>query len=114
VFLHNYQSLPVFESGIVQDARILGDGYDFQIEKNSTYLLAEVKGVKHSAGSIRLTKNEYEKSIEYTSNYYIVVVSNLIESPKITAIANPANSLKLTKRTIISDQIHYHSESVKW
>lgn len=113
-FYHNYQSLSIFENGIIQDARLLGDGYDFQIEKNNSFLLAEIKGVRLSNGSIRITKNEYQKALEYKNNYILVVVSNLIETPKITVIENPANKLKLTENQIVSTQINYHTENIKW
>lgn len=113
-FYHNYQSLLIFENGIIQDARLLGDGYDFQIEKNNSFLLAEIKGVRLSNGSIRITKNEYQKALEYKNNYILVVVSNLIETPKITAIENPTNKLKLTENQIVSTQINYHTENIKW
>src|SRR6267378_3105044 len=33
-----------FENGALQDARLFGDGYDFQIAVESDYFLAEVKG----------------------------------------------------------------------
>lgn len=113
-FYHNYQSLPIFENGIIQDARLLGDGYDFQIENNNSFLLAEIKGVRLSNGSIRFTKNEYQKALEYKNNYILVVISNLIETPKITTIENPANKLKLTENPIVSTQINYHTENIKW
>ncbi len=30
--MSNYKTLPVFENGILEDARLWGDGYDFQIQ----------------------------------------------------------------------------------
>lgn len=113
-FYHNYQSVPMFASGAIQDARLFGDGYDFQIQKDSNFLLVEVKGVKLNYGSIRITKNEYEKAQAYESNYILVVVSNLVEAPKITTIENPLTKLKLQENKIISTQINYHSASIKW
>ena len=113
-FYHNYQIVPAFEDGIVQDARQLGDGYDFQIEKDNAYYLAEVKGVRLSKGNIRMTNNEYQKALAFTSNYFLVVVSNLVEHPRMTAVTDPANNLKLTPSTIVSSQMTYSSESIKW
>jgi len=113
-FLHNYNSVPAFQDCAVEDARIFGDGYDFQIHKGNDFLLAEVKGVKSNAGSIRMTKNEFEKAREYKNDYFLVVVSNLIEIPKITAIENPTNQLHLTENKIVSTQMNYHSEVIKW
>lgn len=113
-FLHNYQSVPVFQNGAIEDARNFGDGYDFQVLRGGDYLLAEVKGVKTDIGSIRMTKNEFEKAREYQNDYFLVVVSNLIEVPKITPIENPVKQLKLTKNKIVSAQINYHSAAIKW
>ncbi|MDR4499680.1 MAG: DUF3883 domain-containing protein [Candidatus Scalindua sp.] len=113
-FYHNYNSLNIFENGIILDARLFGDGYDFQIEVDNSFFLAEVKGVRQTAGSIRITKNEYEKAFEYKNKYFIVVVSNLVESPKITTIEDPINNLKLTENAIVSTQINYYSENIKW
>lgn len=113
-FLHNYQSVPAFQNGVIEDARNFGDGYDFQVVKGSNYLLAEIKGVKAEVGSIRMTKNEFEKAREYQNDYFLVVVSNLIEIPKITSIENPIKQLKLTENKIVSTQINYHSAAIKW
>jgi len=113
-FFNNYRFVEIFKGGLIQDARLLGDGYDFQIENNSKYYLAEVKGVRNNAGGVRLTKNEYEKAIEYKDDYVLVVVSNIIETPKITPIANPVFNLKLRENSITSTQISYHSEQLKW
>jgi len=113
-FLHNYQSVPIFQNCEIEDARLFGDGYDFQILRNTDYLLAEVKGVKMEVGSIRMTKNEFEKASEYKNDYFLVVVSNLAEVPKITPIENPVKQLKLTVNKIVSSQINYHSETIRW
>ena len=113
-FLNNYNFVETFKGGLIQDARLFGDGYDFQIENNSKYYLAEVKGVRSNTGSIRLTKNEYEKAIEYKNDYILVVISNIIETPKITTIENPIRNLKLKENSIISTQLNYHSEHLRW
>jgi Domain of unknown function (DUF3883) len=113
-FLHNYQSVPIFQNCGIEDARLFGDGYDFQILRNADYLLAEVKGVKTEVGSIRMTKNEFEKAREYENDYFLVVVSNLAEVPKITPIENPVKQLKLKENKIVSSQINYHSDSIRW
>lgn len=113
-FYNNYNFVETFKGGSIQDARLFGDGYDFQIENNSKFYLAEVKGVRNNAGGIRLTKNEYEKAIEYKDDYILVVISNIIETPKITTIENPILNLKLKENSITSTQVNYHSEHLKW
>lgn len=113
-FLNNFNYVENFKGGLIQDARLFGDGYDFQIENNSKFYLAEVKGIKSNTGGIRLTKNEYEKAKEYKNDYVLVVISNIVEKPKITTIENPIFNLKLKENSIISTQINYHSDHLRW
>lgn len=113
-FMHNYDSVPAFHNCTIEDARLFGDGYDFQVLKESGFLLAEIKGIKASSGSIRMTNNEFLKAREYENDYFLVVVSNLADMPKITPIENPVKQLKLTQKKIVSSQVNYHSETMKW
>ena len=62
-----------FTDGTLQDARLFGDGYDFQIQKGEQFYLAEIKGVRGNSGGIRMTKNEYFKAKEYHTNYGLVM-----------------------------------------
>ena len=113
-FMSNYKSVPLFKTGILEDARLWGDGYDFQVKCNDTYFLTEVKGVRSSTGSIRLTQNEYNKAVEYKDDYILVVVSNLISTPKLNYIENPTQRLSLVSREQTTTQINYYSENLKW
>ena len=113
-FINNYKKIPDFRDAEIEDARDLGDGYDFQIQKNNLFMLAEIKGVRSRRGAFRLTENEYSKAKEYKSDYGIVVVSNLEGVPKMTAIFNPIYKLELTEHVIKSKQLNYHSESLEW
>lgn len=113
-FLKNYHLINLFSKGEIQDARLFGDGYDFQIETPHTFYLTEIKGVRNSSGSIRLTNNEYKKAQEYKKDYVIVVVSNLESFPKFTCIENPVENLILFQKEIISNQTYFHSKNLKW
>ena len=113
-FMHNYKHIESFSNGILDDARLFGDGYDFQIQANEKYLLAEVKGVRATSGSIRLTENEFTKASEYKNDYALIVVSNLENLPKMTPIFHPIKSLALTKKVISQSQTTYHSKYVSW
>lgn len=97
-FMNNYQNINSFSDGIIDDARLFGDGYDFQIQVSEKYYLAEVKGIRALSGNIRLTENEFLKAGEYKDEYSLVVISNLVDSPKMTAIFNPIANLALTKK----------------
>ena len=113
-FMNNYQNIPFFEHSILEDARLWGDGYDFQIQCNSEYLLAEVKGLRTEKGSIRMTQNEYKKAVEYKNNYVLVVVSNLQNTPKLSYIENPSQVISLTPKETNSVQINYYSDILNW
>ncbi len=113
-FQNNYQQIPIFVNGLIEDARLWGDGYDFQIQCNSDYLLAEVKGLRTEKGSIRMTQNEYKKAVEYKNSYILVVVSNLQNTPKLSYIENPSQVLSLTPKETNSVQINYYSEILNW
>ena len=113
-FISNYKDIPIFQAGIIEDARLWGDGYDFQIHCGNTFYLAEIKGLKTGNGSVRLTQNEYKRAIEYKDDYVLVVVSNLSKTPKLTYIENPVNNLVLTSRDTSVTQTHYYSNNLKW
>jgi hypothetical protein len=113
-FMTNYKTIPLFQNAMIEDARLWGDGYDFQIKIDSKYLLAEVKGVKEQTGAIRLTQSEFDKANEFKDDYYLVVVSNLINSPKFSCISNPLVHLNLTKKEIKTIQWNYHTSSLNW
>lgn len=113
-FMNNYQNIESFSSGILDDARSFGDGYDFQVQVSEKYYLAEIKGVRLSSGSFRLTENEFLKAREYKDEYSLIVISNLSDSPKMTAIFNPVANLNLTKKVISQNQITYHSKFISW
>lgn len=113
-FMNNYNKIPQFNDSSIEDARNLGDGYDFQVQKNDTFFLAEIKGVRAKKGAFRLTENEYSKAKEYKNEYGIVVVSNLEDVPKMTVIFDPIQRLEFTEHYIESRQINFHSESMLW
>ena len=113
-FQNNYQQIPIFVNGLIEDARLWGDGYDFQIQCNSEYLLAEVKGLRTEKGSIRMTQNEYKKAVEYKNNNVLVVVSNLQNTPKLSYIENPSQVISLTPKETNSVQINYYSDILNW
>ncbi|GHT80925.1 hypothetical protein FACS189467_4110 [Bacteroidia bacterium] len=113
-FMNNYQNIDRFANGILEDARLWGDGYDFQIQIENNFWLAEVKGIREKSGSIRLTQNEYTKAQEFNSDYFLVVVSNLSYTPKLNLVENPLQTLSFTCKEIKSVQSNYHSEFINW
>ena len=108
-FINNYQDIQLFNGAELDDARLYGDGYDFQMTINASYYLAEVKGIRLEKGRFRLTENEYIKAQEYKDKYIITIVSNLNDIPKFLTIEDPIKNLKFIKRTVSSkDRNEYH------
>ncbi|KAF3977299.1 MAG: DUF3883 domain-containing protein [Methylococcales symbiont of Iophon sp. n. MRB-2018] len=108
-FKHNYNSIDIFKNGLLEDARLYGDGYDFQITNKQHSYLTEVKGIREKTGKFRLTKNEYQKAQDHQSDYIIAVVLNLNAIPKILTFFNPVNSLRFEKRSVFSKEVEeYH------
>jgi len=110
-FQNNYESIDIFKGGKLEDARLYGDGYDFQINISEKFLLTEVKGVRGKSGSLRLTENEYKKAKEYRNDYILSVVLNLNELPILRTISNPAENLEFKKVEIIS-KAHFEYQLV--
>jgi len=115
-FKSNYGLISLFERGSIQDARLFGDGYDFQVDfTDQSYSLVEVKGLKLEFGGIRFTEREVSQAEEQNDNYFLVVVSNLVESPQFSVTQNPLKSLKLKKQERSQKPvIEFLSESIKW
>jgi len=108
-FLNNYQKIDLFDYGIIEDARLYGDGYDFQITTKHNLFLAEVKGIRGNKGKFRLTCNEYQKAREYSDSYIIAVVLNLGELSAIKIIRNPLAKLEFQEKIVKTKEVkEYH------
>jgi len=101
-FMNNYNSINIFQNGILEDARLYGDGYDFQIDVANNSFLAEIKGIREKKGKFRLTENEYQKALEYKNDYIITLILNLNDIPKILTIENPIKNLIFEEKIIPS------------
>lgn len=108
-FLNNYNIIETFKHGIIEDARLFGDGYDFQINVNDSYYLSEVKGIREKKGKFRLTEKEYFKAMEYKNDYIITLVLNLNDLPTFKTIENPIKNLNFIERIVNSKETkEYH------
>lgn len=114
VFINAYQRFDQFDGGVLEDARLFGDGYDFQITMVASFILVDVKGVRTTEGGIRLTENEYAKAGEYGQTYCLAVVSNLVKAPRISLIFDPLSSIALSKQQIRTEQTFYTSPTLRW
>ncbi len=113
-FMNNFSNVEAFEYGILEDARLFGDGYDFQIEVQKHFFLAEIKGLCTDYGSIRMTKNEFGKAKVYKDDYALIVISNLREVPQMNVIFNPTYKINFNEKTINTKQVNYHTKPLKW
>jgi Domain of unknown function (DUF3883) len=104
-FMNNFKSIEHFKDGILEDARLFGDGYDFQISINESSYLAEIKGIRASKGRFRMTENEYQKALEYKNDYFVTLVLNMNDLPTFLTIENPANNLKFERKEIPSNPV---------
>ena len=108
-FQNNYNLIDIFKNGTIEDARLYGDGYDFQINVNENSFLAEIKGIRAKKGRFRLTENEYKKAKEYQNDYIVTLVLNLDDLPTFLPIENPLKNLKFEEKIIKSKEIkEYH------
>jgi len=108
-FINNYNSIDIFHGATLEDARLFGDGYDFQLNLNNNLYLAEVKGIREVRGKFRMTENEFFKANEYKSQYFVTLVLNMNDSPKFLVIDDPIKNLKFEKVVVSSKEINeYH------
>ena len=96
-FMQNYFEIEQFKGATIDDARLFGDGYDFQMRINGLCYLAEIKGVRLIHGDIRLTEREYQQAGDYKENFALVVVSNLADNPCMTSIFNPLEKINFER-----------------
>lgn len=112
-FINNFNTIDIFKAGSLEDARLFGDGYDFQINVDNMSYLAEVKGIREKKGKFRMTENEYNKALAYGSDYIITIVLNMNDLPTFLTIDNPVNNLKFDKKIITSkERNEYHLRDV--
>ena len=113
-FMNNYRKIGPFANGDLQDARLFGDGYDFQIAVESEYFLAEINGVRGNTGGIRFTNNEFNKAEEFRDKFCLAVVSSLEAVPRIKVFFDPLSELKFRRQTIQSEQVFYSTSARRW
>ena len=107
--MNNFNKISSFNNGILEDARLYGDGYDFQINVNENSYLAEVKGIREKKGRFRLTEKEFLMASEYKNDYIVTLVLNMNDLPTFLTIENPTNNLKFEERIIKSKETkEYH------
>lgn len=113
-FMGNYREVPIFKDALIEDARLWGDGYDFQLQDGDNYYIVEVKGLRKRRGSVRLTEKEYGKASEYGDVFCLVVVYDLDGSPQISCVRNPLREMAFTPHETTTTQRNFHSDEIYW
>lgn len=114
-FMNNYRNILMFSDSYLEDARLWGNGFDFQLTDMSNNInLVEVKGIRSKKGSIRMTEKEYSIADIYKSSFHLVVVANLDNHPYLCCVTNPLQSLDMSKCHIESIQTNYHTPIIEW
>lgn len=78
---------------IVGDRRDDGVGFDFEVLKDSQYVLLEIKGIAKQSGGITFTDKEWRVAGQKQNAYFLGVVVDIMEAPKIGFLQNPAGNL---------------------
>ena len=87
-----------------------GDGYDYEVEKDGQRILIEVKGTSRDPSDEELTPKETKKALDYRENYWVAVVTNIPNSPRIHIVKDPA-SIAIQRIRIPREQIE---KGEKW
>ncbi|GHM99153.1 hypothetical protein WSM22_06430 [Cytophagales bacterium WSM2-2] len=106
-FIEYYKTYQKPEQGILRDTRDLGCGYDFEIQNGSQRFFVEIKGLSEISGGVLFTNKEWSVALTSGNSYYLVIVKNLKNKPKIVFIQNPTFKLKAKKIIYTSVQIQW-------
>ena len=103
---HKIHQSPV--SGILNDTRDLGCGYDFSVNSGGTKSCLEVKGLDGDTGGISFTSKEWQVAEALGDEYYLVIVRNISNSPSIQIIQNPFRELAPKKSIFTTVQVRWN------
>lgn len=93
--------------GQLIDCRDLGVGYDFRIESTTEKYFIEVKGLSEISGGVLFTSKEWTVAKVAGDNYFLCIISNLNQNPKIVFIRNPFEKLNPKKNIYTTIQISW-------
>ena len=82
--------------GVLKDRRDEGVGFDFEIVTGVDRTLVEIKGIAKHMGGITFTDKEWRVANETQNDYFLGLVVQVFESPKLGFMQNPAQSFTPT------------------
>jgi hypothetical protein len=93
-------------NGELIDRREEGCGYDFEMVEFPNYVF-EIKGLLDKRGGVIFTDKEWSVASSLGDKYFLVMINNIGETPSITIIRNPYDSLEPSKNV-------YTTVAVNW
>lgn len=85
----------------VEDVSYMNIGYDAKaITKTGEEQYYEIKSVRTLGDPIKITNNEYTHAHKYKNKYYLAIASQQEDYIELCIIANPIETLNLTKRIV--------------
>jgi len=94
--------------GILVDTRDLGCGYDFRIERTEgSDIYIEVKGLSDITGGVVFTDKEWYTAVANGDLYFLALVTDVKNDPKIKLFKNPSRIFNPKKRVYTTVQIQW-------
>lgn len=92
-FIEHFKINKLPRSGELIDTRDFGVGYDFKVifEENEYYL--EIKGIAELGGGVLFTGTEWNVAKQKGDSYFLIIISDINNTPEINFIQNPAKRL---------------------
>lgn len=95
-FMSRFQAGLTPFGGTLIDRRDEGVGFDFSAMKGSDHVLIEIKGIAKQPAGISFTDKEWRVANETRDGYFLGVVIDVMESPRIGFLQNPTQHLSPT------------------
>jgi hypothetical protein len=102
---HQSEKHPV--SGVLQDLRDYGCGYDFEIRTENEKYQIEVKGLDKDTGGIVFTSKEWDTAKAKGDTYFLAIVRNVSSTPEIQFIRNPGTQLTAKRNIFTTVQVRW-------
>lgn len=106
-FIQYYNKTFIPKKGALIDCRDLGCGYDFKIVSNNSETYVEVKGLADISGGVLFTDKEWQAARDKGKDFFLCIVKNINQDPKINFIQNPAARINPKKNIYTTIQINW-------
>jgi hypothetical protein len=107
-FLANSRSICGVPARLIRDCRQNAGGFDFAVV-DKPQLAIEVKGLKSRSGGVLFTDLEWQTARARSSDYWLVVVGDIAETPRARLWRNPSRLLEVRSSLRRSTTVSWHS-----